>query len=74
MRAVRALPSFADARTAIGLPRWDVVSTRRRTSISMTAPCPTGLRVRRPALRAPHAVAATLTQGPRDADGREVTP
>ena len=64
--------AFADARTAIGLPRWDVVYPSSHDE-PMTAPCPTDCGCG--ALRyAPHAVAATLDAGPRDADGREVTP
>lgn len=63
--------AFADARSVIGLSRWDVVRPSSHDE-PMTAPCPADCGCAAPRY-ATHA-AATLDAGPRDADGREVTP
>lgn len=64
--------AFADARSALGMSRWDVVYPSSHDE-PMTAPCPADCGCAAPRYATP-AVAATLDAGPRDADGREVTP
>lgn len=64
--------AFADARSALGMSRWETVYRPAHRDEPMTAPCPADCGCAAPCY-APHAVAATLDAGPRDADGREVT-